>query len=322
MNSLGSDTDSGGYRNGAPVQPNQKGFITVRTEMGSQAQRLALDSPIIRLWKRTPTVVRELVVGFVVFEIGVVAWLAIAALIPAPWSIVVMSAILWVYWRYFSGNWWPRSTTGARSDRFRSTKMPATVWKWSLVAALLFVVAVQSGFVMTFRIIEFPAEAFAAGYSFGDVPIWAAWLFIIMASLVAGICEEIGFRGYMQVPLEKRYGPAPSLVIVSMLFVLLHLNQAWAPPILLHIFAISVMLGVLAYASGSLIPGIIGHTVMDIPSFAYWWTDVAGTFDKRPIAETGVDAHSVLWSLVFVASIALFCWAARKTLVARRGKPE
>jgi membrane protease YdiL (CAAX protease family) len=195
--------------------------------------------------------------------------------------------------------------------------MPAAVWKWSLVAAMFFVVVVQSGFVMTFRLIEFPAEEFTAGYDLSALPIWLAWLGVIMASLVAGICEEIGFRGYMQVPLEKRYGSIGGITIVSIVFVVSHLNQAWAPPVLFHLFAMSVMLGVLAYASGSLIPGIIGHAVMDIPSFAYWWTDVAGTFDKRPIAETGIDAHFVVWSLIFVASVALFIWAVRKTLAAR-----
>lgn len=92
----------------------------------------------------------------------------------------------------------------------------------------------------------------------------------------------------------------------------------WAPPILLHILTMSVMLGVLAHASGSLIPGIFGHTVMDIPNFAYWWTDVAGIFDNQPIAETGVGAHFVEWALIFVAAVALFSWAAHKTLVARR----
>lgn len=288
------------------------------TETGSQAQQQAADSAIIRFWQRLPVVVRAIVVGIVVFEIGVGAWLVIAALIPAPWLLVVMSAVLWAYWRYFSGKGWPKSTVETRRGRFRATRIPAAVWKWSMLAAMLFVVTVQSGFVMTFRIIEFPAEAFSAGYGFDQVPLWLAWLFIIMASLVAGICEEIGFRGYMQVPLEKRYGPTISIVIVSIVFVIFHLNQAWAPPILFHIFAISVMLGILAYTSGSLIPGIIGHAVMDIPNFAYWWTDVAGTFKKRPIAETGVDAHFVVWALIFVASVALFFWATRQTLAARQ----
>jgi membrane protease YdiL (CAAX protease family) len=182
---------------------------------------------------------------------------------------------------------------------------------------MLVVVVMESGFVITFRILKFPAEAWALGYDFSAVPLWLAWLLIVMAALVAGITEEVGFRGYMQVPLEKRYGSVVGITIVSIVFIVSHLNQAWAPPVLFLLFAISVMWGILAYTSGSLIPGIISHTVADIFNFSYWWTDVAGRFDKRPIAETGIDAHFVVWVLIFVASVALFSWAARKTLAAR-----
>jgi membrane protease YdiL (CAAX protease family) len=196
--------------------------------------------------------------------------------------------------------------------------MSAAVWKWSLVAAMLFVVVVQSGFVLTFRIIEFPADIFAEEYDADALPLWLAWLGFIMSSLVAGICEEIGFRGYMQVPLEKRYGPGAGITIVSIMFVVVHLSQAWAPSILFHLFAMSVLLGILAYASGSLIPSMIGHTVMDIFNFSYWWSDVAGRFEFRVIAETGMDSHFIVWLLIFVASVALFFWSARKTMTARK----
>jgi membrane protease YdiL (CAAX protease family) len=244
------------------------------------------------LWQRLPIVIRAIVVGFLVFEIGIVAWLAIAALIPVPWSILVMGGFLWFYWRYFSGSGWPQATAETRRDRFRATRLPPAVWRWSLVAALLLVVIAQSSFVLTFRIIELP-DSFAAGYSFDGLPMWLAWLAIVMASLVAGICEEIGFRG---------------------------LNQAWAPPVLVHLFAFSVLWGILAYASGSLIPAMISHIVADIFNFSYWWTDVAGTFDRRPVAETGIDAHLIMWALILLASVALFSWAARKTRAARRGE--
>jgi membrane protease YdiL (CAAX protease family) len=271
------------------------------------------------LWQRLPIVIRAIVVGFLVFEIGIVAWLAIAALIPVPWSILVMGGFLWFYWRYFSGSGWPQATAETRRDRFRATRLPPAVWRWSLVAALLLVVIAQSSFVLTFRIIELP-DSFAAGYSFDGLPMWLAWLAIVMASLVAGICEEIGFRGYMQVPLERRYGPAVGITIVSISFVVFHLNQAWAPPVLVHLFAFSVLWGILAYASGSLIPAMISHIVADIFNFSYWWTDVAGTFDRRPVAETGIDAHLIMWALILLASVALFSWAARKTRAARRGE--
>ncbi len=278
-------------------------------------------SLIVRFWERIPIVARAIVVGFLVFAIvGSVAWPAIMILIPAPWSIGVMAIVLWVYLRYVSGSWWPKATTESRRARFRATKLPMRVWKWSLIAALLAAVLLESSLVVAFRIIEFPAEAWTLAYDFADAPIWQVWLFILMAALVAGITEEVGFRGYMQVPLEGRYGPAIGITIVSIVFVVAHLNQAWAGGggILIMLFGISAVWGVLARVSGSLIPGIVSHTVADIANFSYWWTDVAGAFDKRPISETGIDSHFILWIAVFVASLALFALAARRTAAARQ----
>jgi membrane protease YdiL (CAAX protease family) len=118
----------------------------------------------------------------------------------------------------------------------------------------------------------------------------------------------------MQGPLEKRYGPVVGIAITSFVFLVLHLNQAWAPSLLLHLFALSVLLGILAYASNSIIPGIVAHVVMDVFFFSYWFSDVAGRFDMPTIAETGIDLHFSASVLVLVTSTVLFLWAARKTL--------
>ena len=179
-------------------------------------------------------------------------------------------------------------------------------------------IALDASFVVTFRVLEFPADAWALGFDLSAAPPWLAWSMVAMASLVAGMTEEIGFRGYMQVPLERQYGPVAGIVIVSIVFVVFHLNQTWASPVLLHLFAVSLLWGTLAHVSGSLIPGIISHTVADIFNFSYWWTDVAGGFDRRPIAETGLDAHFVVWAVILVASVGAFLWACRRTLVARQ----
>jgi hypothetical protein len=58
--------------------------------------------------------------------------------------------------------------------------------------------------------------------------------------------------------------------------------------------------------------------VMDIFNFAYWWSDVAGRFDMRTLAETGIDAHFVVWSFAFGISLVLFLWTTRKANMARR----
>jgi len=135
-----------------------------------------------------------------------------------------------------------------------------------------------------------------------------------MASLVAGICEEIGYRGYMQAPLEKKYGPIVGISITSIVFVVVHIHQAWASGILLGIFAISFMLGYLAYSTKSLLPGIIAHVSFDIVNFSYWWSDVVGTFEHKPISMTGVDNHFIFTVMVVLLSIILFIVSIRKLL--------
>jgi membrane protease YdiL (CAAX protease family) len=242
----------------------------------------------------------------------------VLAFIPVPWSLVVMWLVLGLYLKYFSGSWWRKGTAQVRAENFRATKLSAKTWKWSLIAAFLIVAVIQSSLVVTFRIVKFPTEAMNIGVDFRAFPLWQVWLYIILMASVAGITEEVGFRGYMQVPLEKRYGPVFGIIFVALMFMVLHLNQAWAPFVLFHLFLIGVMWGILAYASGSIIPGIISHVVGDIFSFSYWWTDVAGSFDKRPITETGFDSHFILWVLILVVSTILCVWAIRKTLAVRR----
>jgi membrane protease YdiL (CAAX protease family) len=226
-----------------------------------------------------------------------------------PWSFIIMIGLLWIYWKYFSGNWWPKSTIEFRKVNFRKTNLSVKTWRLALLAAILIVVIEQSGLVVTFRIIEFPAERFTSAYSFlENVPLWAAWLVVIMISAVAGICEEIGFRGYMQMPLEKRYGPLVAISIVSVVFVIVHLHQAWSGPVLLQIFFISALFGSIAYFSGSLVPGIVAHIIMDIFNFSFWWSNLGWQFNKNTIGETGIDKHFIFWSIVFAMSIISFVY--------------
>jgi membrane protease YdiL (CAAX protease family) len=286
--------------------------------MANSNENLVSEATLSRLWQRIPLAVRAVITGFLVYAIGgLVAWIAVLTIIPIPWSLVVMWLVLWLYLKYFSGSWWPKTTVNARAERFRATKLSPRTWRWSLATALFIVVVIESSLVVTFRIVKFPAEAWAIGLDTSAFPLWMVWLYIILTASVVGITEEVGFRGYMQLPLEKRYGPVAGIGFVAIMFAVFHLNQAWAPIVLFHLFLCGVMWGTLAYASGSLIPGILSHIVGDIFSFSYWWTDVAGSFDKQPIAETGIDGHFIAWTLILVLSIILCLWAMKKILAAR-----
>jgi membrane protease YdiL (CAAX protease family) len=279
-------------------------------------------SKFIQLWLKLPLVVRAIILGFLISTIGIGTSILVSIIIPMPWSFILMSGLLWIYVKYFSGSWWPESTRLVRKIRFRPITLPVKQWVFAMISIVLVVLIEQSSLVVTFRFIEFPAEQFTAAYSFlADAPVWAAWLLVIMISAVAAICEETGFRGYMQVPLEKRYGPLVSISIVSIVFVLVHLHQAWSGPLIVHIFFISVLFGTLAYYSGSLIPGIIAHFIMDICNFSFWWSDLGGQFSKEPISITGVDTHFVLWSVFFLAGVAGFVVMVRRMRLVKELTP-
>jgi membrane protease YdiL (CAAX protease family) len=123
----------------------------------------------------------------------------------------------------------------------------------------------------------------------------------------AGICEETGFRGYMQRLLERIHGAPVAILVSSLFFTALHLTKAWAVPGMVPIiFGAGLMLGFLAWSSESLIPCIVGHVAMDIGLFAYWWTGIAGQFTMQPISRTGVDQPFVIAVAAFLVLFAIF----------------
>jgi membrane protease YdiL (CAAX protease family) len=182
------------------------------------------------------------------------------------------------------------------------------------VAAVSFAATIHAAIVLLFRFAPFPAAAFHQGYDFSfiDSPRMQ-WLACIVSALSAGVCEETGFRGYMQRPIENRHGPVVAILISSTCFMLIHLTKDWAligmAPI---VFGAGLLLGTLARASGTLAFCILGHWIMDIGLFAYWWTQIAGTFAQRPVSEVGIEADFVIECAVFALALILMLTATAR----------
>lgn len=267
---------------------------------------------LAKVWQRIPVLVKAIILGFLVNIVGVICVPVFTSLLPLPAALIAIPSFLFLYWKFFSGKWGHKASKEVRKKYFRVRALSPDQWRWSMLATVFLVILFQAGMVITFRFIEFPAEQFTQVYGLDALPIGIAWGAIFFSALSAGLCEEAGFRGYGQVPLEQRYGPAVAILIGSVFFMVAHLHQAWAPPILLHIFGGGALLGLLAYTSGSLVPGIITHTILDIINFSYWWSDVAGKFEYQTLAQTGVDAHFIIWTVVFVSASSLFFLAIQK----------
>jgi membrane protease YdiL (CAAX protease family) len=170
----------------------------------------------------------------------------------------------------------------------------------------LFAATIHAAIVLLFRLVPFPMAAFRHGYDVSVIPTQPLrWLAVVISATSAGICEETGFRGYLQRPIEQTRGAPVAILVSSFFFTALHLTKGWATPGMIPIvFGAGALLGLLAWSSRSLIPGMIGHVAMDTGLFAYWWTGLAGDFTARTISDTGVDRSFVVACAVF--TIALF----------------
>lgn len=83
--------------------------------------------------------------------------------------------------------------------------------------------------------------------------------------MVAGVVEEMAFRGYMQRHLE-RIGPTFAILVTSAVFTLLHISQGFTYLLTFGpgIFIASVVYGHLALKSGSILPGMALHFAGDL----------------------------------------------------------
>jgi membrane protease YdiL (CAAX protease family) len=271
------------------------------------------------LLRRVPVIVGAVIGGLAIGLIAANIWPVALISLGMPIAAFVEIAFLALYVWWAAGGGPPRSLKAVRADCFRVGPLSSTQWFWGVIAAVSFAATIHASLVLLFRMVPFPAEAFHHGYDLSFIPSRGMqWAAVVVAALSAGVCEETGFRGYMQRPIEKRHGPLVAILISSLFFTLPHLSKDWAligmVPI---IFGAGSLLGTLARASGTLVFCILGHWIMDIGLFAYWWTQIAGTFPQRPVAETGLDRSFFIECLAFAAALAVMLSAT-----VQLGKPK
>lgn len=256
-------------------------------------------------WTKLPISLRAIVTGLLIGLIAANVWpvllVTLGARLAGPVELIFLACYLW----WASGHGPPRKRADSRRKAFRNVALSREKWPWGIVGAISFAVTVHAAIVLLFRFVPFPLEAFRHGYDLSlihSLPL--KWIIVIVSAMSAGICEETGFRGYMQAPIEQRHGAVVAILISAILFALVHLTKSWSLAGMVPIvFVAGLLLGLLAWSSQSLVPGMIGHVVMDIGLFAYWWTGIAGEFRARPLNETGIDSPFVIACLIFLAAL-------------------
>jgi len=247
-------------------------------------------------WSKLPVSLRAIVSGLLIALIAANVWPILLGILSVPVAAFVEVIFLSLYLWWASGGGPPRRTSDSRKHAFRCGRLSSERWLWGIVGAIFFALTVHASIVLLFRFVQFPAAAFRRGYDLSFIPtLPLKWLAVIVSAISAGVCEETGFRGYMQRPIEKQHGAVIAILVSTLFFTLVHLSKGWSLAGMVPIvFGAGLLLGLLAWSSQSLVPAIIGHVVMDIGLFAYWWTGIAGEFSARPFRETGVDGPFVI----------------------------
>jgi membrane protease YdiL (CAAX protease family) len=97
-------------------------------------------------------------------------------------------------------------------------------------------------------------EAYDIGRLFEGTPVRRAAM-VELTALLAPVCEEIAFRGYLQSALRLRLPDRATLGLGAALFAAMHLNPVSLPGLLL----LGLLFGWLALRAGSIWPAVAAH---------------------------------------------------------------
>jgi membrane protease YdiL (CAAX protease family) len=233
-----------------------------------------------------------------------------------PWAIVPTALYLWAYWRYIGGRWGAGASAALRRQNLRANKLSLRLWGASLAAGLIGFASLVALLVLAARLVPLPAASPIVTPP--DMPVVTALSLLVMASLVAGVTEEAAFRGYMQGPIERRYGLAFAILVSGTLFGLLHFpthpaDVLWMLP---YYVAVSAVYGGLTWAANSILPALVLHAGGDIVVLTRWWLTGRPEWQIGPtlpplVWDGGVDLQFVSTAMVSAVLVAVTAIAYR-----------
>jgi membrane protease YdiL (CAAX protease family) len=278
---------------------------------------------MLSLWQRLPVVVRATLAGAFVAALGTIPWALLSLanqkyFVVLPWAVVVMAVYLVFLWRWLRGEGWPGATSAARRSSLRANGVDADAFGMAILAGLIGFAALMPFTILLSKLVTLNQAA--PMRTPAGMPALTAFALIAMASVVAGVVEEAAFRGYMQGPIERRHGPATAILLTGMLFGLAHFTHHPSTAVLAmlpYYLFVAALYGMLAYATNSILPGIVLHAGGDVFVLTRWWLTGKGEWelsDKAPslIWETGPDATfwAALTAFILFGSAAAWAFAS------------
>jgi membrane protease YdiL (CAAX protease family) len=226
-----------------------------------------------------------------------------------PWAVPITAAYIWIFWRYLSGAGPPGQTAEARRAGLRANRLSSRVWTWALLAGGLGIVALVLALRLTNRFVTLPEQQLP---DLSHVPKITVLALILMGAPVAGIIEEAAFRGYMQGPIERRFGLPIAILVTGTMFAVAHLDFTWI--LWPYYVAVAAIYGTVTYLTQSTLPAVVLHTGGNLYSNTDLWLHgqaewQAASAPAALIWETGADAPFWIASGGLVIVSAAMVWA-------------
>lgn len=228
-------------------------------------------APDLEIPKVGKTVVIAVLMGLAIALVGTAPWVALIGLNmrlrpDAPWAAATMAWWLGLMLVWLSGRGWPRHTSASRRMHLRLWQPQSGAWSGESLSTILGLMGAIAGLAVLYALIGASRPA----VDVSPYPIALRWSSLLMSPLVAGVVEEMAYRGYMQRHLE-RVGPMFAILVTSVVFTVVHATHGLTYVLTLGpgIFLVSVLYGHLALRSGSIIPGMALHVAADI-AFTYF----------------------------------------------------
>jgi membrane protease YdiL (CAAX protease family) len=208
-----------------------------------------------------------ILIGALVAVVGIAPWAMLAPLNARirpdlPWAALTMAAFMTLYLAWLNGAGWPDASREARRYSLRLWRPTKSTWSRDGVgptAALILLMALLYLLWIAMSTSQPPPDLSAYPTTVYRISV------VFMGAIVSGVIEEAAFRGYLQSRLE-RYGAGTAIVVTSVVFALFHSVHGWQTLLFMGpgLFIASVLYGMLAYHTGSIVPGIVVHVLGDL----------------------------------------------------------
>jgi membrane protease YdiL (CAAX protease family) len=215
-----------------------------------------------------------------------------------PWAVLLMAALLTIFWLYLGGNLPPRRTSATRRRHLRANRVPVPIFAWAILAGLLALTALTGLWILIAQFIRMPGSVLPP---MGNLPWPIVVLAVGMGALISPICEQAGIWGYGQTMLRREFAASTAVLLSALIFAVCPHPPFHVPllPKIAFFFLTGVTFALIAEITSSILPGLVVHILGLLMFFTLVWPN-------DPVRRMVRDGGADIWFYAHLAQVVVF----------------